>query len=202
MACFWDAVKPTLDNVGMKSAHCSSMSINRSSSPAMMLTGFSTFMIALVGRARNPEYLRKMLQRPVNDQYDPSFLCSANCRTGCAPDKFHCCRRPARGRTARRIFHGCFGDGVACVYAAGVAAGVGRRDWPCRRAQDGASEMSPDRTIHSCLCCECGSHFVRAYRFYMRTIRGEAASGLQGPLASHRGLFFEGIATKKACEGS
>jgi hypothetical protein len=40
-------------------------------------------MIALVGRARNPEYPREMLQRPVNDQYDPSFLCSAhaNCRT-------------------------------------------------------------------------------------------------------------------------
>jgi hypothetical protein len=49
-------------------------------------------MIALVGPARNPEYPREMLQRPVNDQYEPSFLCiEAYCRPGCAPYKFHCC---------------------------------------------------------------------------------------------------------------
>src|SRR5258708_8110548 len=131
-----------------------------------------------------------MLQRPVNDQYDPSFLCGANCRTGCAPDKFHCCRKPARanmrydtikaqwhrenetrfcgsgchlpprvraigeadmkaysdtcrlsryrrGRTARRVFPGCFGDGVACVCAAGVAA-----VWVDATGHVGAPKMS------------------------------------------------------------
>jgi hypothetical protein len=46
-------------------------------------------------RCTNPEY-PKMLQRPVNDQYGPSFLCSAKCRTGCAPEKLHCCWRHAR----------------------------------------------------------------------------------------------------------